>query len=412
MSLETNLPLPSAAHRLMLGWIAPKKVKLYNFGVFGQVDEPITLHAASEGAAPDGRWAAAEVRLEDGKNYYFEYRPSTAGRIVDPTPPEPNAVLGTEAEFRSTKSLMRPNILLAKEDADAVIDRGAFAAGEDFNDKDTDTPGFEQKFIANVLNTTADAATIRVRYAADVKPDPGITPWSASTNWQSPDLEVINARSILDPAFHNIPWEGHDNIVTAKVTNRGSSDAHGVTVKFFSKRPYVGLWRRGIARIATLDIPANNTTVTFTAPETWVPAALKYGFDQFQYYQHSCIFARIDPFTDPVTNILEVTPENNEAQSNYTWMASTTSSPASREVTVVLVDNPFDKPAIVYFTVDQPHPLFRVYVNHRWLYLEPGEQRQILVMAEFLLGIDGSTGSPKDSSTANAANAASPQMFG
>ena len=40
------------------------------------------------GAPPAGRFAAAEVRLEDGKNYYFEYRPATAGRLPDAVPPE------------------------------------------------------------------------------------------------------------------------------------------------------------------------------------------------------------------------------------------------------------------------------------------------------------------------------------
>ena len=48
----------------------------------------------------------------------------------------------------------------------------------------------------------------------------------------------------------------------------------------------------------------------------------------------------------------------------------------------------------------QPHPLYRVYLDHRWVYLQPGERKQILVMVESLLGDPGSTRSCVTSSTA------------
>ncbi len=53
-----------------------------------------------------------------------------------------------------------------------------------------------------------------------------------------------------------------------------------------------------------------------------------------------------------------------------------------------MAENPFDKPAVVYFTINQPHPFFRVYLDHRWLRLEPGESKPVLVMTESLLGAD------------------------
>ena len=385
MSWERDLPLPSAAHRLMLGWINPARIRLYNFGVFGAIDETITLHASSAGAAPAGRFAAAEVRLEDGKNYYFEYRPATAGRLPDAVPPEALAVLGTEAEFRMSKSADRPNVLRVEEDADAVVDRGAFAAGDDFRDQDTTTPGFTNNFIVDVVSTTADSASVRFRYATDLKPDPAITPWSASSNWQSPDVEVSNGRSLADPAFRNVPWEGHANTVTARVTNRGSSPARGVKVQFFSKDFTFGGGGEVPLGEQTQDV-AVGATVTFTAPQAWIPPVLSVPIFTFTFAQHACLVARMAPFLDPVSNIWEVTPENNEAQSNYTWMASTTSSPARRALTVINAENTLSHPAYVYFTIHQPHPLFRVYLDHRWVYLEPGERQQILVMMESLLG--------------------------
>ncbi|HEY1335874.1 MAG TPA: hypothetical protein VGF59_00125, partial [Bryobacteraceae bacterium] len=387
MAWERDLPLPSAAHRLMLGWINPSRVRLYNFGVFGAIDETITLHAASAGGPLPGRYAAAEVRIEDGKNYYFEYRPPTAGRLPDGLPPEPLSVLGTEAVFRDSLSSDRPNILRVKEDADGGVDRGAFAAGDDYREQDTTSPGFTNDFIVDVVSTTADSASVRFRYAADLKPDPAITPWSASSNWQSPDIEVTNGRSLADPAFRNVPWEGHANTVIARVTNRGSSPARGVKVQFFAKDFTFGGGAEVFLGEQTQDVPVG-ATVPFICPQSWTPAVLPFFVFGLQYTQHSCLVARMAPFLDPVSNIWEVTPENNEAQSNYTWTATTTSSPASREVTVINAENTLDEAAYVYFTINQPHPLFRTYLDHRWVYLQPGERRQILVMVESLLGDD------------------------
>lgn len=385
MAWERALPLPSAAHRLMLGWIRKEHVRLYNFGVFGPIDERLVLHAAADWSPPAGEFAAAEVRLEDGKNFYFEYRPTVDNRIADNNPPDASAVVATEALTRTPEPTDRAQILLVDEDADLIVEAGSFRTGEDYRDRDTTTAGFEQDFIVDVVGTTDTTAEIRVRYAPDAKPDPGITPWSPNSNWQSPDLEVVNGRSLAEPAFRNIPWEGHDNRLLARVTNRGTSDAHQVKVKFFYKDFTFGAGTEMPLGEQTLDIPAS-TTVTFTSPGIWKPEQLQLLFGRFTYEYHACLVARIDPFLDPVSNIWEVTPENNEATSNYTWIASSTSSPASREVTTILAENPFDKPAIISFIIRQPHPLFRVYLDHRWVRLEPGEQRRILLMVESLLG--------------------------
>jgi len=66
-----------------------------------------------------------------------------------------------------------------------------------------------------------------------------------------------------------------------------------------------------------------------------------------------------------------VTPDNNLAQSNYTWMATSTSSPSTREATVVMASNPYDVPALIRFEINQPSPLFRTYLGHRWMRLSP-----------------------------------------
>ncbi|MFN8463948.1 MAG: hypothetical protein U0X20_00295 [Caldilineaceae bacterium] len=381
MSWEENLPLPSAAHRLMLSWLNPSWIKLFNFGVFGPVDETITLHATSAGAPPPGRFAAAEVRIADGRNYYFEYRAPTAGRIVDSTPPAAVTVFGSDVTSRGNTPANRPEILRLRDDSDA--DHAEFQAGDDYEEVDTTSPQFPNDFVVNVLSTTADSATIRVRYGLDQEPDPALMPWSASTNWQSPDIEVINARSLADPAFRNIPWEGHDNTVIARVTNRGQIPATGVRVRFGAKDFTFAGGAESPLGDRVQDV-TNGATVDFTAPAIWRPTHLQLPFFQFWYQQHACLVARIDPYINGT--IVEVTPDNNEAQSNYTWLATSTASPASREVNVIKAHNPFSVPAFVSFEIHQPHPLFRVYLSQRWAYLEPGAEAPILVMMESLLG--------------------------
>jgi M6 family metalloprotease-like protein len=384
MSWEEDMPLPSAAHRLMLGWLNSSQIKLFNFGVFGQVDQTITLHAASAGAPPPGRFAAVEVRIADGRNYYFEYRPNTGGQVVDTNPPAAVTVFGSDVTSRGSTPANRPEILRLRDDSD--MDRGEFQTGDDYEEVDTTSPQFPNDFIVNVVSTTADSATIRVRYGLDQEPDPALMPWSASTNWQSPDIEVINGRSLADPAFRNIPWEGHDNTVLARVTNRGQIPAQGVVVRFGAKDfTFAGGAETSLGS-QTLDVN-NGATVTFAAPNVWRPPQLKFSvpwLPALQYPQHACLVARIDPFING--NVVEVTPDNNEAQSNYTWIATSTASPSTRQATVLMADNPFDVGAIVSFEISQPNPLFRVYLSHRWVYLEPGEQKPILVMTESLFG--------------------------
>lgn len=382
MSWEEGLPALSAAQRMMLGWIDPTKVALLNPAVFGRIDQTITLHAVSAGPVPAGRFAAAEVRIGNGRNYYFEYRPATPGRVVDPSPPAASTVFGSDVTSRGSTPATRPEILRLRDDSDA--DRSEFQTGDDYEETDTTSPQFPNDLLVEVLNTTADSARVRIRYGLDREPDPSLTPWSPRTNWQSPDLEVVNARSLADPAFHNVPWEGHDNTVVARVTNRGNLNALDVIVNFAAKDFTFG---RGGAETSLAsqvqDVPVG-PPVTFRSPGVWRPAQLRFPFGRLQYQQHSCLVARITPYVN--RGIVEITPDNNVAQSNYTWMASTTSSPSSREATVIVAENPYPVPAYVSFEVDQPHPLFRTYLSHRWVRLEPGATTKILVMVESAFG--------------------------
>jgi hypothetical protein len=79
----------------------------------------------------------------------------------------------------------------------------------------------------------------------------------------------------------------------------------------------------------------------------------------------------------------EMAEANNEAQSNYDAFISATSSPGTREITAVTVANPYDRPTRYFIRAGQDNPLYRVYLEHSSVRLEPGEQRAITVMFEY-----------------------------
>ena len=69
---------------------------------------------------------------------------------------------------------------------------------------------------------------------ANGRPDPSLRPWPAAPDrpWQSPDIEVRNAKNATDPAWANVPWVGNMNTVVAKVRNNGTVPLTDVRVGF------------------------------------------------------------------------------------------------------------------------------------------------------------------------------------
>ena len=55
----------------------------------------------------------------------------------------------------------------------------------------------------------------------------------------------------------------------------------------------------------------------------------------------------------------------------------------TREVSYVDVGNPYDRPIRVYVETGQSNPLYRTYVQHKWLTLEVNETRRVQAMFEF-----------------------------
>ena len=382
--MHDDNPLPhfSIAHRMMLGWVPANRVRSFDFETLGApVDQTVTLHA-SEQPPPAGQLSAVEIRLADGLNYYFEYRSDRPGQIGDAALPTDSRVLGTDvASPPFVPPFERPAILLLPNDPDG--DGPVLDNTQNYRQTDFSTPGFPADFLAEVTARTADTASLRIRYGVIGKPDPSIRPWPAAPDrpWQSPDIEVRNVRNLADPTWRNVPWEGNANTVAAQIRNGGMLDAPNVLVNFFVKNYNIGGAPEVFLGSQVQNVPAG-ATVEFTTG--WTPPS----------QGHFCIIVRIPLYQIPGGAAVEITEFNNVAQSNYDRFISRTASPPSREMTMVEVGNPYDKPTRVFLIGGQTNPLYRTYLGTTWLWLQPGETRRVRVLFESLL--DPQRGRPDD----------------
>jgi M6 family metalloprotease-like protein len=373
MHADSPHPHVSVSHRMMLGWVRPGWVRSLDFSASqGPFDQPVQLHPIELGQPPAGRWSAVEVRIADGLNQYYEYRRGQVVQIGDRALPTDDRVVGTDLMADvGTAPVPRPQLLLLPKHAND--DGAVLGNGNKYIDTDVTTPGFPQEFRVDVSGADGTKADLRVRYGANGRPDPSIRPWPAGPDrpWQSPDIEVRNARSNVRPEWLNVPWGGHANTVAASVRNGGTVAAPDVTVNFFVKNYNIGSAPEFFLGSDTRTIGPGQT-VEFTT--TWdAPAS-----------GHFCVIARIPLYQVPsAPSIVELTELNNMAQSNYDRFIPTTASPSTRESTTVEVSNPYDKSTYVYLNAAQTNPTYRALVGHRWLKLAAGEVRQVPVMFEW-----------------------------
>jgi M6 family metalloprotease-like protein len=387
MSTEQQLPDMSIAQKMETGWVQSAWVMPFDFSRSTiPLDQTVTLHAAELGAPPAGRFSTVEVRIADGWNYYFEYRNTQAGQIGDqqlagnPGDTANGAVLGTDVLSQSfTFPIARPQIMRLRRDAEG--ENSFFMAGEDYKETDTSSMAIAD-FRMSVVSTAADSAQVRIQYGTNGRPDLYIRPWPGGDNWQSPDIEVRNARSLADPAnWGNVPWIGHANDVIARFRNRGPVTCRNVRVDFWVKDYTVSGGPEAWIGSATHDVPPESTTpfVEFTA--NWVPP------DD----GHKCIIVRTPLYIDASVNpnIVEITDSNNSAQSNYSRYIAASASPAKRGIAEVTLHNPFDKRAEIYVMPQIRGPfsfLYRLYMEHSSLKLDPGESRRVQIMVESMYG--------------------------
>jgi len=160
------------------------------------------------------------------------------------------------------------------------------------------------------------------------------------------------------------------NTIVARIKNNGALDAPQVRTNFYVKNCNVGGAPETFLGFDVKNVSAG-ATVDFQS--TWTPPATG----------HYCIIVRIPLYQLPANPaVVEMTELNNLAQSNYDRFISTTSTP-SREVTFVEVGNPYPIRTRIWINAGHSNPLFRTFLEHSWVYLDPGETRKVKVMYEY-----------------------------
>jgi M6 family metalloprotease-like protein len=366
-----TLPHYSLSNRMRQGWIEASHLKLYNFVGQGSVNDTVTLQAAELSPPPPGRLRGIEIRLADGWNTYVEYRSTQGAQIADTLPTDRRVVITDVTSDAFVTPNSRPPIMFVANDADG--DGPILDTNLDYDDVD---PGTQKSLQVKLVSTSADSAVVTVKYGSNGRPDPGIRPWTGGPTWQSPDIEVRNAKSMADPSrWFNVPWAGNPNTLVAKVRNSGDLLCKGVVVDFFAIEFSTGDGPMVPLGSDTRDIPPNATTEFTTG---WSPPSDT---------GHYCIVVRIRLYQDPaLAGVVETNIYNNEARSNYTRFVSASASPSSRAVAHVGLANPFDESTIVNAVVRQTHRLHRVYIDHTWLRVPAGQSRTVQIFDEAVYG--------------------------
>jgi M6 family metalloprotease-like protein len=376
MAWDDPLPHFTIAHKMMLGWVPSSWIQTFNFSAMGgMIDQNVTLHPIEQGAPPGGRKSGIEIRIADGWNYYFEYRRQQTPQIGDRSLPEDSIVLPIDVVSSPyTPPFSRPPLLHLPPGPAGV----ALANTESYQETDFSDPTYPTDFRVDVSGIDGLKADVRIRYGVLSKPDPSIRPWPAGPDrqWQSPDIEIRNTRNQADPSWFNVPWVGNANTIVARIKNNGTMTAPQVRANFSIKNYNVGGAPESFLDFAKKDI-APGATEEFICPTPWVPPTAG----------HYCVIVRIPlyqtPATPPAVPVVEMTELNNVAQSNYDRFISSSSSAPTREVTYLDVGNPYPMATRVFLWPGQTNPLYRTYLEHTWLWLNPGETRKVMMMFEY-----------------------------
>ncbi|WP_375430592.1 hypothetical protein [uncultured Friedmanniella sp.] len=374
MANEAGLPHLSARHKLLLGFLDPAHVKAFSYDF--DDDQTFDLAPLSAGLPSAGRFAAVELKVSPKISWFFEFRAPVPGVLGDQAAFASGQVMGYDAWNYKAPPVVgnaRTPIILLNDDGDG--EGPLIVAAQDYDVLNTENQNDISEFRLEVLAIVGGVAKVRVVVRPVAQPDPAIRNNNGEAgDWKSPDIEIQNEVSDVDPAFLNRPIVNIVNRVVATVTNVGGLPAPNVSVKisvkpFNTDDPDSEGWELLAPKI-THDIAAGGTA-TFAAD--WTPPADR----------HYCIQARIDRYTSiPGAAADEPDVDNNLAQSNYFEVASKPSSPATREISIVDVHNPYDHPVSAAVEVQQDSNIYRTYVDHRWLHLEPGQTRSVRMEVE------------------------------
>jgi len=256
----------------------------------------------------------------------------------------------------------------------------------------------EEMEILPTANYNDEYGEITIKYTraslanqANQGPDPSIRPWTG--NYQSPDIWVENAWNMEDPELYNLPHKDLPNEVKVRVHNNFGLPIKNVRVELFVKDYNAtsgssDTWSSlGMHTIDQIEARSNFV-------ETWSGGETRGVFStgtEIDGKYHKCLRVVVKRWSGSYTiegQAMEFAEsgralENNEAQSNYSWLESTSSSPANIAVVPVTITNHYDemkefevfaRPSRSFFQVFNPEPI---------AVLRPEEERQIMIGVQY-----------------------------
>ncbi|BDX32286.1 hypothetical protein TUM20985_28330 [Mycobacterium antarcticum] len=391
MCNDGGLPHLSLPSRMALGWVGAGEVKAYNFAANHQpsVLEQITLQALETKTIPANALRGAEIRLAPGRNYYFEYRSRQGASLGDGSLPLGPVVVGTDVVSPKGAQNLDSRVMTMRleddpdgvDDTDGLTTQGAFlTVGKNYKEPDF-TDGAPKDFVVTTKAIRPDSADVEIRYNTSGRPELSIRTWPNGQNqWQSPDIEIRNAKSDADKKWLNVPWAGQPNRVVAKVTNNGALPARGVKA-FFSFLDFTTNGEKDqpvaqpLGSSPAVDIPPDH--LPHELEVAWVPPG----------EGHYCITVNIPLYEDAGNPAVhESSDRDNFAQSNYTKFWSESASPSTRVRFPVKLENPTNGTVVMFPQVRQTMPYYRTYLEHSWLRLGPHQKAEVMVMTESLVG--------------------------
>jgi hypothetical protein len=231
MGSEFSLPHASIANKLRLGWIHPNWIESFDFGK-NPVGHAVRLQAVEsltrQGPVP-GNKAGIEIRIQDGWNYYFEYRRTIAGQMTDQglnaNEGGSQLIVGTDVNPDGAAKPARPIIMRLGVDADGngpVLK----ANGEDYEETDVTNPTRQHDFrlVLDQSDPDPNVARVNVQYLSAHRPELQVTPAPGRGNWKSPDIDLQG------PGGDNKVQKGRRHKIIVRVRNAGTLAAKNVRV--------------------------------------------------------------------------------------------------------------------------------------------------------------------------------------
>jgi len=286
-----------------------------------------------------------------------------------------------------------PFLLPSKPDQELILDN---ISEDQLLEKMTIRPGDHYD------NASADLEVIYERYnrssLVNSGADPSILPQEQCCSWQSADIEVINAKSINNESWKNLPWPEHDNQIKVTLRNNTDIPAQNVRVQLsvMDYQVQAGSRRWAVLGIKSLNLEANSQgTLTWEPSETRGIFTVNGGHRDSQSY-HKCIQAKILPWEGQIELEGEVfvfqeqgsALSNNIAESNYTWKKSQAASPADIVTIPLTMHNDYEERLNVNLNAWPNHKNFLVFNPEPNFFMEPFSSKTIEVGIQYSPGID------------------------